>query len=194
MLGVVVLASLMPPHVVRLAGEHDVAAAPRAFRYVFPIQPSKGARYPACHHDYPASDIFVPTGSRFVAVTGGVVDDVSYVDTWDPKVDDPATRGGLSVAIVGDDGVRHYGSHLSQIVRGIAPGRRVRAGQLLGLTGRTGSARPTDPHLHFGISRPTTPDDWATRRGEINPYPYLNLWRKGVNKTPDLSKPGGGAC
>jgi len=107
---------------------------------------------------------------------------------WDPALDDGAMRGGLSVAIVGDDGVRYYGSHLSRIADGIAPGVRVTAGQLLGLTGKTGDARYTDAHLHFGISHPTTPGDWAVRRGEIPPYDYLRAWQRGEDVTPVLTR------
>lgn len=145
--------------------------------YVFPVQPPSVTAFGPYHHDYPATDIFCPVGSRFVAPTSGVVDYVSTVDKWDPGVDDPATRGGLSVAIIGDDGVRYYGSHLSVIQDGIEPGLRVTAGQLLGKTGHSGDARFTDPHLHFGISHPTTPGDWKVRRGEILPYKYLLAWK-----------------
>jgi murein DD-endopeptidase MepM/ murein hydrolase activator NlpD len=119
-------------------------------------------------------------------VTSGVVDFVSYKDLWDPNHDDPALRGGLSVAILGDDGLRYYGSHLSAIAAGIAPGVRVTAGQALGLVGNTGDARTTTSHLHFGISRPTTPDDWKARRGQVDPFPYLQAWRDGHNVTPPL--------
>jgi murein DD-endopeptidase MepM/ murein hydrolase activator NlpD len=142
--------------------------------------------YGGSHHDYPAADIFCPIGSEFVAVTDGVIDYVSREDRWEPQVNDGATRGGLSVALVGDDGVRYYGSHLSQVADGIEPGVRVVAGQLLGLTGKSGDAAPTSPHLHFGISHPTTPDDWAVRRGEIPPAPYLRAWQRGENVTPKL--------
>ena len=154
--------------------------------YVFPIQPPEIASYQRGHHDYPATDIFVPIGSSVVAVTNGIVDFVSYEDHWDGKVDDPATRGGLSVAIIGDDGVRYYGSHLSAIAPGIMPGVRVRAGKLLGYSGRTGNARVTAPHLHFGISHPTYPEDWEVRRGEISPYPYLQAWARGEMLRPEL--------
>jgi peptidoglycan LD-endopeptidase LytH len=154
--------------------------------YRFPVEPVGAADYSAGHHDYPASDIFCPIGSSFVAVTDGVVDHVSRTDPWDPAVDDPPTRGGLSVAIVGDDGVRYYGSHLSSVAEGIEPGVRVRAGQLLGLTGQTGNAADTAPHLHFGISHPTTPDDWRVRRGEVDPYPYLRAWAEGRDVTPPV--------
>jgi murein DD-endopeptidase MepM/ murein hydrolase activator NlpD len=154
--------------------------------YIFPVRPASAAEYGAYHHDYPATDIFCPVGSRFVAPTSGVVQFVSRVDTWDPRTDDPAVRGGLSVAIIGDDRVRYYGSHLSAIAAGIAPGARVQAGQLLGLTGHSGDARTTAPHLHFGISRPTGPTDWQARRGQISPYKYLQAWAAGKALTPVL--------
>ncbi len=155
-------------------------------RHVFPVQSDSKVSYGRSHHDYPAADIFCPIGSVFVAVTDGVVDFVSRADVWNSKVNDGATRGGLAVAIIGDDGVRYYGSHLSQVADHIAPGVRVIAGQQLGLTGKSGDARFTDAHLHFGISHPTTPDDWEVRRGEIGPYDYLRAWQRGENATPQL--------
>jgi peptidoglycan LD-endopeptidase LytH len=154
--------------------------------YVFPLQPSSVADYSEGHHDYPATDIFAPSGTEFVAVTSGMVDFISSDDVWDPAEDDPATRGGLSVAIVGDDNVRYYGSHLSSIRGGLESGDRVEVGQRLGRVGQSGNAASTAPHLHFGISHPTTPDDWETRRGEIDPFPYLQAWEHGRQKTPDI--------
>jgi murein DD-endopeptidase MepM/ murein hydrolase activator NlpD len=162
-----------------------VPAAASAQGHVFPVQGAK-VSYSPYHHDYPAADIFCPVGSQFVAVTDGVIDYVSREDVWDPATDDPAVRGGLSVALIGDDGMRYYGSHLSAVADGIEPGVRVAAGQLLGLTGKTGDARSTSPHLHFGISHPTTPTDWKVRRGEISPYRYLRAWQRGENLTPAL--------
>jgi murein DD-endopeptidase MepM/ murein hydrolase activator NlpD len=157
-----------------------------ARRYFFPVQPQEQADFAAGGHAYPATDIFIAAGSRFVAVTDGVVDFVSAEDLWDPGTNDEAVAGGLCVAIVGDDGVRYYGSHLSAIAAGIRPGARVAAGQLLGLTGNSGNARTTPPHLHFGISHPTFPEDWKTRRGEVDPYPYLVAWLRGEDVTPRL--------
>ena len=160
----------------------------RVPQYVFPVQPVSATTYGEYHHDYPATDIFCPIGSLFVAPTSGVVDYVSTEDIWDPKVDDPATRGGLSVAIVGDDGVRYYGSHLSAVQSSIMPGVRVTAGQPLGRTGKSGDARYVDPHLHFGISPPTTPTDWQTRRGTVSPYKYLRAWAAGTQLWPVLTQ------
>jgi murein DD-endopeptidase MepM/ murein hydrolase activator NlpD len=140
--------------------------------------------YSTSHHDYPASDIFTQKGCSFVAVTSGTVDEVSYTDRWDPRVDSGASRGGRSVSIVGDDGVRYYGSHLMRIAAGIRPGARVRAGQLLGLIDNSGDAKYTATHVHFGLSWPTRHGLWWVRRGEVWPQRYLAAWRAGRNLSP----------
>ena len=154
-------------------------------QYFFPVQHAE-VNYGKFHHDYPATDIFCDEGSEFVAVTDGVVDYISFEDIWDPTTNEPNDRGGLAVAIIGNDGVRYYGSHLQAIAADLQVGMTVRAGQLLGYTGKTGSARPTPAHLHFGISHPTTPEDWQVRRGEISPYPYLQAWRNNEMRAPVL--------
>jgi peptidoglycan LD-endopeptidase LytH len=64
------------------------------------------------HHDYPATDILAKKGMcRFVAPTSGVIDEVNAVDKYSWKNNNGAIRGGLSVSMIGDDGVRYYGSH-----------------------------------------------------------------------------------
>ncbi|MFI6680641.1 M23 family metallopeptidase [Kribbella sp. NPDC050470] len=152
-------------------------------RYVFPIRGCEASASQS-HHDYPASDIFAKTGCKFVAPVDGKVDEVTAVDHWDPDTNVGRDRGGLSVSVVGVDGVRYYGSHLSAIGAGIKPGLRVQAGQLLGSIGNTGSARVTPSHLHFGISWPTPPGRWWIRRGAVPPQAYLNAWREGRQLSP----------
>jgi len=152
--------------------------------YVFPVRPSSEVSYGRTHHDYPATDIFAPCGSQVLAPVTGTVQEVSRIDRWDPASDLGARRGGLSVSIVGRDGVRYYGSHLSFIAAGIAPGAVVRAGQVIGKVGRTGSARATACHLHFGLSPACGPGDWAVRRGVVYPWPYLDAWRRGSSSSP----------
>ncbi|MEI8406714.1 M23 family metallopeptidase [Kribbella sp. CCNWLY201] len=151
--------------------------------YVFPVGGCEAAASQS-HHDYPASDIFAGRGCRFVSPVDGRVDEVTRVDGWDQKTNVGRDRGGLSVSVVGVDGVRYYGSHLSAIGSGIRPGVQVRAGQTLGLIGNTGSARVTPPHLHFGISWPTPAGKWWIRRGSVSPQPFLNAWRKGQQLSP----------
>lgn len=153
--------------------------------YVFPVVDCV-VNYAHAHHDYPATDILAKKGCKVVAATSGVIDEVNRLDRWSGKTNLGADRGGLSVSIIGDDGVRYYGSHLSSIVASIQPGVRVTAGQLLGKVGATGSARGTSPHLHFGISWPTPSqsDVWWVRRGEILPWKYLDAWKKGNDLSP----------
>lgn len=157
-------------------------------RYYFPVQPPSLAKYNNKHHDYPASDIFVPVGSTVVAVTSGVVDEVNLVDRWDSKTDSGADRGGLWVTIIGDDGLRYHTSHLSAVEPGITVGLKVTAGQVIGRSGKTGNARTTPAHVHFGISCPTTAGDWAVRRGILLPYSYIKAWTRGEDVTPVINK------
>jgi peptidoglycan LD-endopeptidase LytH len=133
---------------------------------------------------YPATDIFTDRGCAFVAPTDGVVDEVSRVDRWDPTRDHGSDRGGLSVSIIGIDGVRYYGSHLQSIGPGISHGARVPAGRLLGRIDNSGDARTTPTHVHFGLSWPTPPGIWWIRRGLVYPWAYLDAWRAGRNLSP----------
>ena len=151
--------------------------------YTFPISGCK-TTYGKYHHDYPASDIKAKFGCAFVAPINGVVEDVSTKDRWSGKTNLGQHRGGLSISIIGDDGVRYYGSHLRSIPANIQPGVAVIAGDVLGAIGSTGSARGTAPHLHFGISWPTPPDTWWVRRGEVLPWKYLDAWKKGKDLSP----------
>ena len=128
--------------------------------------------------------MYARKGCAVVSVTSGTVDEVSRKDRWSPRANDGATRGGLSISVIGDDGVRYYYSHLSSIAKAIEPGQRVRSGQRIGSVGKTGSARGTSPHLHFGLSWPTKKGVWWVRRGVLAPAPYLDAWRNGRNKSP----------
>ena len=89
------------------------------------------------HHDYPAADIPVGSGTPYYAVTSGTVSH--------------AGNGcGIGVVLQGDDGVQYTYCHGSSR---IANGARVNGGQQLGKTGNTGNS--TGPHLHFQIKAPT---------------------------------------
>jgi murein DD-endopeptidase MepM/ murein hydrolase activator NlpD len=139
--------------------------------------------YAHYHHDYPATDIITACGNTVRAAISGTILEVTRVDRWKPSVNAGATRGGLSVSIKGDDGIRYYGSHLEKINSNIQPGVRVTAGESLGKVGRTGDA--SGCHLHFGIS-PVCKGvgDWWIQRGVIYPWSYLDSWRAGGDKSP----------
>ena len=162
--------------------------------YTFPVAGCT-VTYSKYHHDYPASDIFGKKGCAFVSPIAGVVDEVNTVDKWSGKTNLGADRGGLSISILGDDGLRYYGSHLSKIEANIVPGYKVASGEKLGEIGSTGSARGTKPHLHFGISYPTEKGIWWVRRGvglekgKTSPWKYLQAWQAGKDLKPKLTVP-----
>ena len=164
-------------------GERVWREAPRRYRYTFPVSRCS-ADYARAHHDYPAADVFAARGCRFVAPIAGVVDELNRVDRWDPSVDSGATRSGKLVSVVGIDGVRYYGSHLDRVTRGLRPGDAVRRGQVLGRIGDSGDAAGTGTHVHFGISWPTRADIWWVRRGMVWPWPFLDAWKAGENRSP----------
>ena len=163
--------------------------------YTFPVAGCT-VTYSKYHHDYPASDIFAKKGCAFVSPIAGVVDEVNTVDKWSGKTNLGADRGGLSISILGDDGLRYYGSHLSKIEPNIVPGYKVATGEKLGEIGSTGSAKGTKPHLHFGISYPTDKGIWWIRRGvgletkgKTSPWKYLQAWQAGKDLKPKVVIP-----
>ena len=166
-----------------LLGLPSISSANAAPIYTFPISGCK-VTYAHAHHNYPATDILTKSGCAFVAPTSGIIDEVNRVDKFSWKTNKGADRGGLFVSLVGDDGVRYYGSHLSKIPIGIEPGIHVAVGDLIGYVGTTGDSKGLAPHLHFGISWPTPPNIWWVRRGELFPWRYLDAWRSGKDLSP----------
>ncbi len=167
--GAFLIASIQPAH-----------AAPT---YTFPIS-GCAVTYARAHHNYPATDILTKKGCKFVAPTSGVVDEVNHVDKFSWKTNKGADRGGLSISIVGDDGVRYYGSHLSKIPTEMVPGFRVNVGDVIGYVGNSGDAKGLATHVHFGISWPTPAGIWWVRRGELFPWRYLDAWKAGKDVSP----------
>jgi murein DD-endopeptidase MepM/ murein hydrolase activator NlpD len=97
-------------------------------------------------------DIFAPRDTPVVSTTRGLV---TYVGT--------NSLGGQVVWILGPGLESHYYAHLNRFAD-IHRGDIVNAGDVVGYVGRTGNARGTPFHLHYGIYR----------RGKAeNPYPRL---------------------
>jgi murein DD-endopeptidase MepM/ murein hydrolase activator NlpD len=88
------------------------------------------------HHDYPAADIPVGTGTPMYAVTAGRVTHTSATGSC-----------GLGYILAGNDGVTYTYCHGNS--RAVASGATVTAGQYLGTTGNTGNS--SGPHLHFQV-------------------------------------------
>jgi murein DD-endopeptidase MepM/ murein hydrolase activator NlpD len=136
------------------------------------------------HHDYPAADMFPRTGcgTTVMAPTSGTIIQTRPVNRYPGSHDNPAWRGGITVDMLGDDGVRFHLAHLSSIHAGIVSGVRVDVGQALGTVGRTGRASVC--HLHLGISPPCPQLEWSVRRGVVWPQRYLTAWKHGIALDP----------
>ncbi|MER7658163.1 peptidoglycan-binding protein [Streptomyces albidoflavus] len=92
--------------------------------------------YEAPHHDYPALDLPVGTGTPIYAVHSGVAHQVNN------------DRCGLGYSVEGDDGATYFYCHFS--AHQVGSGTRVDAGTQIGLSGNTGNS--TGPHLHLEIT------------------------------------------
>lgn len=155
---------------------------PDSTPYGLPVADGASAGWHDTHASYPATDIFLGCGATLVSPVHGTVAEVRRIDSYDPSVDDPATRGGKSVSVIGFDGVRYYLAHFDTIVDGLEVGDEVALGDVLGTMGDTG--RTSACHLHFAISPPCPDDEWSVRRGVIWPFPYLDAWRRGDQLSP----------
>jgi hypothetical protein len=106
------------------------------------------------HHDYPAWDWIIPTGTPVYAIRAGTVASVSAWphNWWEQGCTERGRAGcstcGIGVTIVDDaDGTRWTYCHGSDLH--VPPGSRVEAGTLLITSGNTG--RSGTPHLHLEI-------------------------------------------
>lgn len=193
----VVLALLAPPVVADPDGSPDdmwaevdvrnpqpVQRASRGFTYVFPFA-GRTVRYARDHLDYPATDVY-GCGARVLAPTDGLIVSTTRRDTWNPEVDEEGTRGGKTVTMVGRDTVRYFFSHLGMV--NVRAGQRVKAGQRIGLVGRTGNAQKSYCHTHIGISRNCVYAETELLRGEIWPWRFLDAWSRGVHLSPRKAK------
>ncbi|MFI6132904.1 peptidoglycan DD-metalloendopeptidase family protein [Micromonospora sp. NPDC051141] len=98
------------------------------------------SEYDDPHHDYPAIDLPVDTGTSVYATRPGTV----------VRVDD--TSCGRGINLTGTDGAVYTYCHLS--AWSVATGATVATGQQIGSSGSTGNS--TGPHLHFGIRTGST--------------------------------------
>ena len=109
-----------------------------------------------------AMDIMAARGTPVVAVEDGRI---AKLFTSKP--------GGLTIyQFDPSEKYAYYYAHLDRYAQGIAEGRVVRKGEIIGYVGTTGNASPDAPHLHFTIYQ-LGPDKRWWKGTSINPYPYL---------------------
>jgi len=98
---------------------------------------------------------------------------------------------GLAIYINHGNGTLSAYGHLSQIF--VSKGQRVRRGQVIGISGSTGSA--TGPHLHFGIYSTTRqytaidPYGWSGPPPDPYSWDVGDLWLGGSPRYADIPMP-----
>ena len=113
-------------------------------------------------HPHEALDIMAPRGTPVVAVDGGRVAKLFT-----------SAAGGITVyQFDRDEKYVYYYAHLDHYANGIAEGKWLERGEVLGYVGSTGNAKPEAPHLHFTIFR-LGPDKRWWKGTPVNPYPFL---------------------
>jgi murein DD-endopeptidase MepM/ murein hydrolase activator NlpD len=82
-------------------------------------------------------------------------------------------RGGTTIyQLSPDKKLVFYYAHLQQYAHGIADGKYVRQGEVIGYVGDTGNAGAGNYHLHFSIAALADPKRYWEGTN-INPYPLL---------------------
>jgi peptidoglycan LD-endopeptidase LytH len=118
------------------------------------------ARSEGRQHD--AIDIMAPQGQSVLATTDGTV-----VKLFQSE------RGGITLYQIDPSGrYAYYYAHLARYADGIGEGKQVRRGDVIAYVGDTGNAGPGNFHLHFAISKISSPRHWSGG-DPINPYPLL---------------------
>ncbi len=145
----------------------DVVVAPTGLAMPLPgLQPGQltdtftQARGTDRRHD--ALDIMAPAGTPVLAVADGHVEKLFT-----------SVQGGLTLYQFEPSGrYAYYYAHLQDYAPGIAEGRPLRRGELIGHVGSTGNANPAAPHLHFAVFALGPEKQWW-KGTPINPYPLL---------------------
>lgn len=108
-----------------------------------------------------AIDMLAPKNTPVLAVEDGTI-----VKLFNSKA------GGIT-AYQFDPSSRYvyYYAHLDRYVDGLAEGKKVQRGQVLGYVGTSGNAGNT-PHLHFAIFQLTEKKQWW-KGTPLDPYPIL---------------------
>ena len=99
-------------------------------------------------------DIIAAQGQLLYAVSDGVIGKVTQ--------DGPGKISGNALRLIKADGTYFFYAHMKSFAEGIVEGSVVKAGQVIGLVGMTGTG---SPHLHFEVH---------PGGGEaVNPYPVV---------------------
>jgi murein DD-endopeptidase MepM/ murein hydrolase activator NlpD len=111
-------------------------------------------------------DIIANEGNLLYAVTDGEITKLFW--------DHPGALAGNGFRLTHASGTYYTYLHLLSFAPGIEVGTKVKAGDVIGFVGNTGSS--ATPHLHFEIH--------PGGGGPVNPYPYVKAIDGCANTTP----------
>ena len=159
--------SAVPPSAPQAVAPADIVLAPTGLAMPLPgLQPGQltdtfaEARGSDRRHD--ALDIMAPAGTPVLAVADGHVEKLFT-----------SVQGGLTLYQFEPSGrYAYYYAHLQGYAPGIAEGRPLKRGDVIGQVGSTGNADPAAPHLHFAVFVLGPEKEWW-KGTAINPYPLL---------------------
>jgi murein DD-endopeptidase MepM/ murein hydrolase activator NlpD len=109
-----------------------------------------------------ALDIAAPRGTPVLSATGGRV----------LKLFDSQAGGKMVYAADSSERFILMYAHLDSYANGLAEGRPLKRGQVIGAVGTTGNAPPNLPHLHFAVARSNDVKQWW-KGSPVNPFPLL---------------------
>jgi murein DD-endopeptidase MepM/ murein hydrolase activator NlpD len=109
-----------------------------------------------------ALDIMAPQGTYVLAAADGTVTRLFQSE-----------KGGITLYQLDTSGrYVYYYAHLMGYADGIVEGKQLRRGDVIAFVGDTGNAGVGNYHLHFAISKVSSPRQWSGG-DPINPYPLL---------------------
>jgi murein DD-endopeptidase MepM/ murein hydrolase activator NlpD len=114
-----------------------------------------GSRFSHTGREQYAVDFKMPEGTPVHAARDGVVariEEAHDIGCWE----DGCGKYANFIVVLHDDHTTGEYYHLQQDGALVEPGQRIRAGELIGLSGNTGHT--TTPHLHFAVYRAV---DWG---------------------------------
>jgi murein DD-endopeptidase MepM/ murein hydrolase activator NlpD len=120
------------------------------------------------------------------AAAPGTVRFADWLDPWCHTC-----LSGLTIEMTHGNGLLTFYGHLSQIF--VAKGQKVQRGQVIGISGSTGSA--TGPHLHFGVyyanrsQSPVDPYGWSGSGADPWSIDVGDLWLTGSPRYADVPLP-----
>jgi murein DD-endopeptidase MepM/ murein hydrolase activator NlpD len=115
-------------------------------------------------------DLKAASGTPCYAIAGGVITHAGHHPQFGRNIVLQFSKSGITDASPMDALWAFY-AHLSHIL--VSEGTIVAAGEQIGLTGHTGNASASAPHLHFEIRKTSNPNPGLGAVGRLDPATIL---------------------